>query len=684
MKGRVMSKSVLHGLAIHVALLLTACGGSDPRPTGPVTATITPEGGTVRAISDDGATFTFTFPAGAVVEPLEITLTPRAPEQGSWARLELSPADTQLKAPVEITLTAPANRTVVTSSTFYFGSGEERTLVPTTVDPASRTLTTRTLLLGYAPVSGAGNIRAQANDSDFLNVADIKCQIALDSLQQRFEMARLYPFSSAQPAHQLILEIEATKKICADDPEALDAWLAFARPVACNKYRDATSNAALTESDTYEKLLKLAGEVLNWEGVKQKLGTDCDGLGGSFVEVLDTEFQEFTDNFIKRVNGSDFPSEYNDIWHELRKAVELLGHAVLLGLEEAEGKVKGELLPPLLDKLHEAAYAECRSRGEQAYLADILSGGRLLRHPLPTSLAGSAGVTTQTLNYVPAWANFSGEDVARDIQYCASRMTLEVFTAVPEKIDALTRTLKGGDAPGTHEQISAETRSPVEGSWILSGDIKAFRCAPVDRVSEDELVIRLNGVELERAPHTNGAFLTSPIDLEIESALQKAGIDTQQKASYPLEIYREGEACDGLYGDSRFKLFTIDIELDPKPKLINVRVTPDRINAGQTTTQTFFLQYKDEGANLKAVQNEVRLLPSGDGGVQLAVIGRHDDVISGFGQAGGTGSWTANVFVSCDYQGNGTKRNTFRLFDAFDQESEAVSVDTTVDYSNCP
>lgn len=680
-----MPKSVLHGLAIHLALLLTACGGSDPRPTGPVTATITPKGGTVRAISDDGATFTLTFPAGAVVEPLKITLTPRAPEQGSWARFELSPAGTQLKAPVEITLTAPANRTVVTSSTFYFGSGEERTLVPTTVDPASRTLTTRTLLLGYAPVSGAGNIRAQANDSDFLNVADIECQIALDSLQQRFEMARLYSFSSPQSAHQLALEIEATKKICADDPEALNAWLASARPVACNKYRDATANAALIESDTYEKLLELVREVLFWESMKQVLGTDCDGLGGNFVEVINTEFQEFIENFIERVNSSDFPREYNDIWHELRQAVKLLGEAALLGLEEAQDKIEDELLPPMFNKLREAAYAECRSRGEQAYLADILLDGHLLRHPLPTSLAGSAGVTTQLLEDVPAWAGFSGEDVARDIQYCASRrMTLEVFTALPEKIDALTRTLKGGDAPGTHEQISAETRSPVEGSWMLSGDIKTFLCAPVTRLSKDELVIKLNGVELERAPHTNGAFLRSPIDLEIESALQKAGINPEQKASYPLEIYREGEACDGLYGDSRFKLFTIDIELDPKPKLINVRVTPDRINAGQTTTQTFFLQYKDEGANLKSVQNEVRLLPSGDGGVQLAVIGQHDDVISGFGQADGTGSWTANVFVSCDYQGNGTKRNTFRLFDAFSQGSEAVSVDTTIDYSNCP
>lgn len=587
---------------------------------------------------------------------------------------------------MKITLELPAEQPLGPSTTFYFGSSEERTLFPSEVAAAVGTLTTSTLLLGYAEAATAEPKTLQ-NGSDFLNVADIECQTALESLNVRLERARNFPFSSAESAHQLIQEIEAMKALCAGEPDSEAAAIAKIEQIkteACEGYRDATADAAVLESENLATLTELSATLLNWEALKQFAGTDCGGAGGELSDNLEQEFDEFVEKYAERLDSADFPTSYSALWNELREVVGISAHAALFGLDDAEARVNGRLLARLLDLLREAAYQTCREDDTQEYLADILSGGELKNHPLPTSVAPEP-VGELRLQSVPQWATFSDADIEADIQYCASELTLEIWTSLPRELGNLSRTLEGGDTPGVRVD-SAETQSPVEGTLVLDGELRAFYCVlpgQTAQYSNDVLVIKLRGQEVERLELSGGQLLSSQEELDLETILEETGIDPELKNTFALEIYREGDACGGVYGPDSFKLFSVDIEFDPKPVLSSVSANPTSLGADENVMQIFTLGYQDQGANLSAVQNEVHLLPDGIGGVQLAEIGTHDDIISGFGAESGSGTWRANVYVSCDYEGNVTKRNTFTLVDAFDQESEEVPVDTAVSYAGC-
>jgi hypothetical protein len=657
--------------AAGVAWLISACGGATT-PNG--ATTVTPAGTTIRVADDDGSVLELIFPPGAVAEPIAVLVERRETPPGARARYEVEPSGISLLAPLQLRYEPPTGQVLGTSSTFSVGDPIDASPLPSTVT-APRLLTATSQVLGPADPE-ATVTRLQAGGG-FLNVADIECQIAIDSLLTRLESARNSSFSYPQSAQQLIAQYEATQQLCAADPGTFEAQIAIIQQKACEGYRDAEVNASVLTSDTSQAFKKNVGSLLNWEGVKEAAGADC--AGGNFDQAIGAEFDEFVEAYEQKLDSGTLPTKYDELWNELREATDVAAHAATLGNTDAEQKVEQRVLAKIYDLLRDAAYDHCRDDDEQIYLADLLWSGQVKRKPLPTALAQE--VRRLAVGNLPDWANFSAADLAKDIQLCASKVTVEVFTPLPEKRDDLTEELEGSDTPGGHT-TKASTRAPATGSIVLDGDIAAFQCSA--NVSDDKLVVKLKGVEIERKDRSGSALLGSRLDIDLEEALDKAGIDAEKKGTYDLEIIREGAMCGGSepYGESPFTLFTVSLEIDPAPKLTSVSASPTSIQADVVgSAVSFSLVFEDQGENLEKVKV---VFTFGTKKTPSEVDLKSSPDVSGFTVAKGTGTVATGITIYCSEKGTNPLTVGFTLIDDFDQESEEETTDITVTYTECP
>jgi hypothetical protein len=663
---------------------LAACGGAPPpvdatAPTGPVTRSVTAAGATLRVVNDDRGVLELIFPPDGVFEDVEVTVSPSAAAQGARARFDVAPAGVLLQQPVEMLYTAPGGVDLEARSTFAVGSFEDLLVMPSTRQGAA-SLTTRTWVLGAAEPESLDTSSAHGGAGTAIHVGDVECQLALGSLQQQFDMAQNFPFSSAQSGAQLIAQIEATKLLCepafeGDDVEGrFDALRPILQEKACEGYRNASVDASFVTADSAAALKGVMGRLLNWEATKQATGTDCGRSDREILDDLEPKFDEFIDAYKNKIASGKLPTTYDELWQEVRGVLYGYFHAAAVNLPEASERVDHILLRTMFDLLRDAAYAHCRSDDEQEYLVDLLMGGGLYRRPL-TPLALTPAVAAN----LPQWANYSVDALLDDIQYCASRVVIEVFTPLARLVGEHTRTLEGSATPGTHV-TKASTRAPATGSIGLGGAIGAFQCRSPDRSSEDVLVVRLNGTEVDRITRSGRMLLGSQRTLDVGEMLTRAGLDPTLKRTYPLVLERVGEACNDLYGYSPAELFTFDLEIDPAPTLSGVTANASSILADLTENVTFSLAFADEGRNLETARATFTL--SGSAGMSVLPLADSDRV-SGFGEERGTGTITPAITIYCSEAGKNPLRIEFVLVDAFDQESEPRGVDLTVSYDPC-
>jgi hypothetical protein len=164
---------------------------------------------------------------------------------------------------------------------------------------------------------------------------------------------------------------------------------------------------------------------------------------------------------------------------------------------------------PLMRALRVSAYQSCRDEGRHEYL------GRLRVHV--------------------AASDYTDDELLTDLQQCATRLTWRV-RAEDQSLDA-TGTLGGGASPGT-ETEQAATAGVAKGTITLGGDMRAFRC-PDGSFAPDELIVTLDGTEVDRRQATGGSFYPSPHELDAETVLEAAGVDPYAIATIPLVIARE-------------------------------------------------------------------------------------------------------------------------------------------------
>src|SRR5690606_6610677 len=184
-------------------LVITACGTEQsdptPKPTGPVTTTISAAGETFELVTDELAVIEFVVPADAVLAPVEVTVTPLPPGADGLVRFSVEPAPTPLRLPAKITVRLPDGVTAPSGTSFAYQLDATAVALPTEVSAAGSVLTLETTTLGYGSlVDGAAT--AQQGDGGWYDMRQIECLVSIESLQIRLERARNYPFSSAESA----------------------------------------------------------------------------------------------------------------------------------------------------------------------------------------------------------------------------------------------------------------------------------------------------------------------------------------------------------------------------------------------------------------------------------------------------------------------------------------------------
>jgi hypothetical protein len=679
-------------MVFFVLLGLTACPGDNPgnpdvkpTPTGTVSKSIDATGGNLEAVSDDGVSLKLEFPAGATRTALAVKVVPRVPEAGRLAQFEITPKGARLGKSVVLKFKLPNGVSTTAKTNFFFRSGTKTVPLETKFDAATRTFTTSSKTLGLEDIASTSSNQTRDSLFDGAELSEISCQIEREFLQDQILRDQAWITGFAANTKQLQDRLKSIQAGCNDtDTQAVVAQI---EARACSEATSTLTSAQVQLVETAEDLARVIKPVLNTQAMVQAAGSECPTAADAET-TTDDKFDQFADSYAAKVNSPNFKADHDALWHELKTSVALSADCLLLSVSETTCQKITTNIKTLFDHQRKATYKLCQTEGSQFFIANLASMGALIREVISVNLPG-AGSARQARgfpifkNELLDLTNFSKADLENDAQYCASKMVLTVVGPKKTLVD-LGRTLEGGATPGLFEAADA-TKSPVVGELQLSGSLKAFDCN--NRFATDQLIIKLNNVEIKRVSHQNGEFFTSPIKISLMdsggiltgSDLQKAGIDPEQKGTYPLQVFRTGEACN-LYSDTDFKLFEIGIEFDPKPKLKKVTVSPTNLIASdEFIAQTFNLEYDEFGQNLKQVEDKFALLPDGATGTDT-----QGPSVYQMTAASGTGTRTINVRVRCSENPKGTKRDTFKLTDQFDQESDSVFVNSSVSYAQCP
>src|SRR5690606_32554393 len=267
----------------------------------------------------------------------------------------------------------------------------------------------------------------------------------------------------------------------------------------------------------------------------------------------------------------------------------LRGQASLLGLDAVEDQLEETVLNPLMDMLREAAYGECRKTIDHYYLYAIFEAPFASQRVPIVPLLPAATATLLPQGH----ASFRDADLAKDIQYCASNLTIEVWpdTGVPEELTSQRVELVPAESPGAHVSAAA-TGGPVQAHLVLRGPVEEMRCGQDRSLVGHEIVVKSNQIEVHRAN-----TLDANPEIDVKATLQARGLSTEHVNDLVLSVVREFSSggCATLYGGPTYPLFEVTYTADPAPKVNAVTATPGSIPAEQNVDIKFALDWFDDG-----------------------------------------------------------------------------------------
>ncbi len=609
-RAAMLSCLAMSALSFAVLVSCTTSTPPTPQPDGPVTATILPEGGTLVATGRDDSSLRLNFPAGAVLEPLDVTITPTDADDVR-ARFMLEPFAVRFRQPIEIRLSVAAG-TSLAGSSLFLGSGADRVPLPSTIDTANGVVSASTRQLGFAfDADATTSARLQTGTSGPIDFADVSCTIAIGHLSEARTRAAqdwLKTVASAQAIRDAYLTMLTACDVDADDEASFQAARDILQEVVCDGYRDARVNTVIYNpaigNGTPEDFWRLTESLVSWAASIQLIGAEC-ATPTALEEDLEGLFDAYVDDYARRLEALDI-DVWRTLWNvELANVVRLLGDAESFGLDATRTRTEEALVQRLFERLRTAAYERCREDQAQGYLADIRNGG------------GHIGAVVAPGPPRAAWLPFDIEDIDTDIQLCASQFTVQVFDDVPSLLS--THELGGGETPGDHER-EATLNMSAGGALLFSGTIRALRCqiptAPT-RWSDDALVARFEGAEAGRRTHTNGDFLHTSWDFPLADMLAAAGLPEDAEGPFTLTLERQGEACGGSYGQGTSTLVTLELVLDG-----SLAVTVDAMSVYYGVSISLRPSGPGEGNYVESVQHD---LEDYEGAISGAGAGQETD-----------------------------------------------------------
>ncbi len=554
---------------------------------GPAEATLAGDGGTVVATDASGARLTVTVPPQAAPNPVTLRIAAIDPEQ-STARFRIETTQDAFLRPIELRLELAEGEPSPTAPGLRLGQAGDRRLLPTTIEGEGRVFVTSTYTLAPEPPPAASPESASRGLLDWLirsavadetpptrglftelELAQIECRFELDSLLVQLAQVRSYPAFPLGNAALLLAQIKAVTLQCGDDPESVESFDAVneaARLAACDQYEKgmAVVSVALPTGSLLE-LNETVERAFVGAGLRDYLEAECPETPApaEWRPVVDQYYEKFTEQFRNRVVAlAATDISWQALWSELRAIEDMLAATDEMGLPDAQASVRSKVIPPVLDALRRHAYRHCVTNKDQRQLADLLVGGLVYRQPVPPFPAPRV---------FPDEAPFSDDDLIGDIQRCASELEVQSFDG-----DALLGTAgyTAPSEPGPAPQPGA-LPMPPDGTLKISGSVLAFVC-PAFRgdptLGTDELVVRLNGVEVARRAHVNGVLPGAPIVLDADALFNPAGIVPADGQEHTLTIHRVGIACGntapGAFGPDDYELYRVTLEVKEQ-KVVN-------------------------------------------------------------------------------------------------------------------
>jgi hypothetical protein len=217
--------------------------------------------------------------------------------------------------------------------------------------------------------------------------------------------------------------------------------------------------------------------------------------------------------------------------------LQVAGAADALGLPEARAKVDSILLPALFSRLHEVAREQCTDKKDNAFLADILTGGHLLGHPV---LAFAD---------LPCFSGRDKESLQREYQLCGSSIVVQTEDCEGEVIDEATLDEQN---PTNNGFLNA----PADGFVVIRGDDL------MDTHCGDQLVhrppVRARAIRSGSTSVLQLGELGSPLETNVETIAN--ALDLPESGTFEIVVERFGTPYDlAAIGPAQMELFRITL-----------------------------------------------------------------------------------------------------------------------------
>lgn len=558
-----------------------AAPGAGPAPTGAVQAQIAIDGGTLSAVSSEHVAFTLDFPAAALSQATQLTATPQPPEAGTWLSLRVDPGAVALQKPVQLSVTLPPG-VPAADGMLRLGGATAAVLLRTSV--SGSTLTASLPFFHLPAHSGAARPAGSSAEST-AGLFDpgqlfealplpLNAQIALARLL--LAAVRLTGRPSDVLSLQALVASLLQKRMQPQDSAEVSALLDEMFNGACTEFQAARKALTDAPPGCAAEGTPAQQRMLQWVSVIQTMGQgiqkQCTGLDdGGYFETLTASMQTAGNKQYQKDKAAYDKCTCQHV-QALGLQVEVAEACMNVPSRGAAAVIPDDLLLPA--SVYAAAWAADTARVEGATAAaDLLMSdeqGGLFAEARKHAFESCRAASDQTpagrlLQRVPQNAA-----VQHDARYCAAKIDYEVLDHA------------GGTASNGSFQLPAFDSADGAGvplvqagpddTLSLSGPLPALHCPPAldgsapASIETENLIISVAGktgeVEVARqASDSQGNLLASPKSFTIKSLLSSAGLDLATAANVELHIARDSPGCNGLYGSSPVRLFTVTVSL---------------------------------------------------------------------------------------------------------------------------
>lgn len=539
-----------------LALLMTTCQPDD-NPSGPPagspgspnSATIGPAGGSLQATLDGGGTITLTLPAGAVADPVLLTLGPRAATGGVLGAFTLEPAGQRLAQPATLAIELGSGA-LSTTSVVVFEQGALVIPARSTRGAGDRSISVTLDVLGLpAQVAAAAGSAASvlsrasggpANGGILPLTGSQRAQAAQAALVQ------LQQLGSLPAAEAMLFAMDAFIGFGAAAAQADPLFASLVsgwRTAVCGNFGIAVNamNAFAFTSD-YAGLDRVMSGVVGWRLTIRDMTTllsdvgesGCAGLQDAEA-LINAKLDALLPAIATDLDGfalTPAPQDSLFLINRLRPLLDIATSLALMDFTGAMARVNA-LVPPHTVRLRNAGYPVCRAHQPQAIHARLMQ------------LEAAHGVFATLSPY-------DENDLEPDVELCGMAITWELRDSRNATILVGT-VLGGGNTPGSVLPPGAGSMAG-DGALHLSGDLNALRCPRSVSANNEHLEVRAgrSGSALTRlallTPSNNNTYLeASPLDIPTSAIRSAGGVNASDTGTVQVEVTRTGDACSGQF-----------------------------------------------------------------------------------------------------------------------------------------